>query len=707
MAPLVECATTPSGNRSISLTLAQPFLNPFRALIRALPMNVAPEVSGTKPMGQANSRSSTYRPDIEGLRGIAVLLVVAFHCGVPGMTGGFVGVDVFFVLSGYLITGLLVAEIQKTSRLSLLNFYARRVRRLLPASALTLAVTLLIGAFIMAPQELAFAGRAARATALYMSNIFFAKNAANYFNPDVESNPLLHTWSLAVEEQFYLIWPMLIMLGLLFWRSRKSLLIVLSVLTLLSLAVSVWSTARTQTFAFYQLPSRAWEFGIGGLAALLPVGFLKLPSRVWLGFGWLGIGMILASGHYISSVSTFPGWVALVPVMGTIAALVAGAEQPRRGSGILLGSAPLLVLGTLSYSWYLWHWPFLVFAAALLPTVSFAGKVAACVAALVIAAVTHHFVENPIRFHPYLVKRPAVSLYLGAAITVFSVALGVVSIRFASRLADAPNMKAIKATFDDNPMSAAVRQRCMATVQSSSVQTCVFGDTASPTNIVLFGDSHAMQWVNPLTEIATANGWKLTTMLKAACPATDIVVKPPNTQPCASWRAEALRQIAALHPSLVVLGNSTIYLGQRGKPTSRFDVSLDEWQNGTRRTLEALSSAGLRVVAMRDNPFFPFDIPTCLARSIRHSWYPGGSCEISKSEGLNPAIFEAEKAGARGFPNVHFIDLTDRFCEGKVCPAIQGDLVIYRDSNHMTKSFAETLRPVLEAHLVPILKVAD
>ncbi len=670
-------------------------------------MNVGPGVSGPKGAGQGNSRSSTYRPDIEGLRGIAVLLVVAFHCGVPGVTGGFVGVDVFFVLSGYLITGLLVAEIQKTSRLSLLHFYARRVRRLLPASALTLAVTLLIGAFIMAPQELAFAGRAARATALYMSNVFFAKNAANYFNPDVESNPLLHTWSLAVEEQFYLVWPMLIMLGLLFWRSRKSLLVVLSVLTLLSLAVSVWSTASAQTFAFYQLPSRAWEFGIGGLAALLPVGFMKLPSRGWLAFGWLGIAMILASGHYISSVSIFPGWVALAPVLGTIAALIAGAEQPGRGSGIVLGSAPLLVLGTLSYSWYLWHWPFLVFAAALFPTVSFAGKVTACVAALLVAAITHHFVENPIRFHPYLVKRPAVSLYLGAAITLFSVALAVVSIRFASRLADAPNMKAIKATFDDNPMSDAVRRRCMATMQSRSVQTCAFGDTASKTNIVLFGDSHAMQWVNPLTDIANANGWKLTTMLKAACPATDIVVKPPNTQPCASWRADALRQIAALHPALVIVGNSTIYLGQKGKPASRFDVSLEEWQNATKRTFEALSSAGITVVAMRDNPFFPFDIPTCLARSIRHSWYPGGSCAISRSEGLNPAIFDAEKAGARGLPNVHFIDLTDRFCEGKVCPAIQGGLVIYRDSNHMTRTFAETLRPVLEAQLVPILKAAD
>jgi peptidoglycan/LPS O-acetylase OafA/YrhL len=666
-------------------------------------MNVAPEVSASKPKDQLNSRSAAYRTDIEGLRGIAVLLVVAFHYGVPGLSGGFVGVDVFFVLSGYLITGLLVAEIQATLRLSLLHFYARRARRLLPASAVTLAATLLIGAFILAPQELTFVGRAARATALYVSNIFFAKNAANYFDPDVESNPLLHTWSLAVEEQFYLIWPMLIMLGLLCWRSKKALFLVLSVLTLLSFAASVWSTARMQTFAFYQLPSRAWEFGVGGLAALLPVGFVKLPSRWWLVFGWLGIFMILGSGHYISGVSTFPGWVALIPVLGTAAALVGGAEQPHRGAGTVLGSAPLLGLGTLSYSWYLWHWPFLVFVTALVPGVSVTGKTIACLASLAVAGILHHFVENPIRFHPYLVKRPAVSLYLAAAVTLCSLSLGFVSVIFASRLASAPNMRAIKGTFDDNPMSATVRERCMAMEQSSSVQTCAFGDTTSKTNVVLFGDSHAMQWVNPLNDIASAQGWELITMLKAACPATDIVVKSPNTERCASWRAKALRQIVELRPSLVILGSSTIYLGQKGKPATRYDVSLDEWQSGTRRTLETLSAAGLKVIAMRDNPFFPFDIPTCLARSIRHSWYPGGSCEIDKSQALNPAIFEAEKAGASGFPNVHFIDLTEQFCEGKVCPAIQHDTVIYRDSNHMTRTFANTLRPALEAQLLPIL----
>ena len=319
-----------------------------------------------------NSRSSIFRPDIEGLRGIAVLIVVLFHCGVPGFTGGFAGVDVFFVLSGYLITGLLVNEVQKTSRLNLSNFYARRVRRLLPASALTLVVTLLMASVILAPQELMFTGRAARATALYVSNIFFAINGADYFAPEVKSNPLLHTWSLAVEEQFYLFWPLLIIVGLQLWRSKRALLAVLSALTIMSLAASVWFTARGGTFAFYELPARAWEFGIGGLAVLLPRGILKLSSRWWAGFGWLGIFAIVGSAYFIRGTADFPGWIALFPVLGTTLALVAGAEQPHRGASILLDTAPLQMLGLLSYSWYLWHWPFLVFSKAILPGISVA-----------------------------------------------------------------------------------------------------------------------------------------------------------------------------------------------------------------------------------------------------------------------------------------------------------------------------------------------
>jgi peptidoglycan/LPS O-acetylase OafA/YrhL len=645
-----------------------------------------------------------FRSEIEGLRGIAVLIVVAFHCRIPEFSGGFVGVDVFFVLSGYLITGLLVAEIRRTSTLSLLNFYARRARRLLPACALALAVTILAGELILAPNELASAGRAARATALYLSNVFFATNAADYFARDVETNPLLHTWSLAVEEQFYLFWPLLILLAFQLQKSRKWFGAILWALTLLSFATCVWLTNHKPTSAFYGLPARAWEFGIGGLAVQLPVGALKLSRPGWLTVQFVGLLAILASAHFIGGDAGFPGWIALAPVLGTVVALIAGAEQPHAGAGKFLDWAPMQFLGTLSYSWYLWHWPFLVLSAALFPNMTVAGKIAAAILSLLMATVTHKLIENPIRFHPALVQRPVRSLYMAGMVTLFSLGIAFLCMRLANRLAHVPGMQAIMAAADD--ISSLPREQCVSLGESGEVKSCVFGNQSSATNVVLFGDSHAVQWFDPLRRIAESHGWRLTTILKSACPAADITRHDAGSglrENCAEWRENAIRQIAALHPSIVVEASATVYL-RRGEAGSRLDVSLDEWRAGTRRTLESLSAASIEVVQMRDTPRPFFDVPTCLARSLRHAWYPGGSCEVMRSNAVNSAAFEVEQAAARGLPNVHFIDLTNRLCGEKVCPTVDNGVVMYRDDNHLTGRFAETLAPALEADLLPLLK---
>jgi len=649
-------------------------------------------------MGQI--RTTTFRPDIEGLRGIAVLIVVAFHYGIPGVSGGFVGVDVFFVLSGYLITGLLVDEIQKSSRLSLLHFYARRVRRLLPASALTLVLTLGIGAVVLAPTELVFAGRAARATALYVSNVFFARNAADYFAPNVESNPMLHTWSLAVEEQFYLCWPLLIMSGLQLMRSRLALVIILSGLTVVSLTTCVWFTARGGTFAFYQLPARAWEFGAGGLLALSSSSKLRVPRTGWVALGWVGVLTILGSAFTISSGAGFPGLIALAPVLGTIVALGAGAELPSGGVGILLNSAPLQFLGKLSYSWYLWHWPFLVLSKAFFPNISMAGRAGVAVVSLLVAAITHHFVENPIRFHPYLIARPGRAMYLAMSITVCSLAAATLCMKYADALASTSEMKRISDAVND--VAAMPRQECVTLGESPEVKTCEFGAPAGALRIVLFGDSHAIQWFNPLRRMSEANGWKLTTVVKSGCPATD--TKPPGSTPgfltsCDKWRADAIRKIVSLQPTAVLIGNASVYLNRQDKP----GISIEQWRAATARTLHSLAAGGVRVALLRDTPRPWFDVPTCLARSLRHSWYPGGSCAMDESTVVDPAVFDAEKAAARDLQNVYFIDMTEQLCHNNVCSAVQNGQIIYRDESHLTGSFADRLTPVLEQRLLTIL----
>ena len=656
---------------------------------------------------RADERLPGFRPDIEGLRGLAILIVVLFHCGVPGVFGGFVGVDVFFVLSGFLITGLLVAEVQKTSELSLVQFYARRVRRLLPASALSLVVTLLIGAMILAPRELDVAGHASRAAALYISNMFFDRNAGDYFAPDVKLNPILHTWSLAVEEQFYLFWPLLLSLSLVWWKSIRALVIGLFLLTVFSLGIGVWFTAKGGTFAFYELPARAWEFGMGGLAVLLPRGAMKIPSGWWLVSGWLGIIAILSSSHFIAGETGFPGWIAMIPVMGTALALVAGSELPNRGVSIMLSSASLQALGRISYSWYLWHWPFLVFSAALVPNITVVGKSIAAAASLGIAGLSYYFIEHPIRFHPYLLKRPVTSLCLAGAVTLCSLGAALLAMWFASHLEKEPRMQAIAAAIGD--ITRLPRNECISSLQSPEVNVCEVGDTSSGINIVLFGDSHAIQWFNPLERIAESNGWKLTTMVKSACPSFDI--KPlgqsaGSLAACASWRAEALRRIIALRPTIVFIANSTSYLGNtttypKDGSAPPMTFALDNLQDGTRRTLQALT--GFRVVLMRDTPYFSYDVPTCLARSVRHAWYPGGSCEAERSIVLNAAVFQSEQAGARGLSNVHFIDVTDRICQQEICRPVQRNGLVYRDHHHLTGAFADSLTVVLNRQLLSIV----
>jgi peptidoglycan/LPS O-acetylase OafA/YrhL len=633
------------------------------------------------------NRPQSFRPDIEGLRGLAVFLVVAFHCGIRAFSGGFVGVDIFFVLSGYLITGLLVAEIRKTSRIDLLKFYSRRIRRLLPAATVSLFVTLLVAALIMAPLELDFASRAARATAVYLANIFFQNQATDYFSPNVQANPMLHTWSLAVEEQFYLFWPLLIMLAFRVKSTFARAALLLGV-TIASLGACIWLTSEQGAFAFYSLPTRTWEFGIGGLASLLPRGTLRLPSVAWSSVGWLGILLILASGFYISTDWKFPGWIALAPVMGTTAVLIAVREKPTQAVGFMLNTPPFQAIGALSYSWYLWHWPCLVLASAVMPNLSVVGRIIVVTGALGLAAASYYTVEQPIRFHPRLVREPKLTLALGFTLTACSVVMAFLCLLLAQQLQTSPRMQTITAAMND--VAAMPRRQCVTPLDSADLKLCVFGSETSSTNILLFGDSHALQWFNAVERVAVSNRWRLTTLLRYGCPATDIWL---GVASCNAWREAAFERIAQLRPTLVVLASSSA-------PVDDGTVSIREWQEGARRTFLAVTAAGSRVAQLRDSPRPPFDVPTCLARSARHAWYPGGKCEFSAFKNSSLAVFAAEQAAARGLPQVTFVDLTDEFCSGGICPAVQGGKIVYRDvKGHITGGFSATLAPALETQL--------
>jgi len=650
----------------------------------------------------AQQPDHSFRPDIEGLRGVAVLLVVACHCGISWCAGGFVGVDVFFVLSGYLITGQLVAEYRATHRLDLVRFFSRRARRLLPAGALVLLATALAAAAIYPPQDIASTGRAAGAAALFISNVLFDRTASNYFAPNVWSNPLLHTWSLGVEEQFYLIWPLLILLANRGMHRTGRPVWLLAAFTGVSLTFCLVVTRLAPTIAFYELPARAWEFGAGGLLALMLVSRVSVSTRGAVVLGIAGLAMILGTALVLKGGAGFPGWIALFPVVGTLATLAAGAWAPQRGIGTLLGAGPLQFLGVRSYAWYLWHWPFIVFAGVIFPGITVSGKIAASLAALLASMVTFLLVERPVRASHYLTARSGPTLGLAVATTLLTIASALCLVVYGRhQLTLDDRYRLIEAASSD---IGNLPKGCWSEGTSFEAKVCEFGDADAAHTLVLFGDSHAMQWFNPMQTATRKEAWRLITILRPGCAASDINphLLSAAADHCRQWRASAIDKIVAIRPAAVVMAS---YNGAtlRGDFTTATLMPAEEIYRGTRRTLEKLSSAGLRTVVLRDTPLPPFNIPFCLARRESGRFSRGESCDFGAVVALNSAAYAAEQASAEGLPEVYFLDMDDLICPGTMCPAMVGDLLVYRDEDHVTGTFAESLASSVRRRLFQIV----
>jgi peptidoglycan/LPS O-acetylase OafA/YrhL len=308
-----------------------------------------------------------FRPDLEGLRAVAVVLVLLYHAAVPGFTGGYVGVDVFFVLSGFLITGLLLREVRRTGTISLPSFYARRARRLLPASALVLLVTMVASALVLPPLLVPGVAGDAAAASLYVSNMRFAFQATDYLQAEMAPSPLLHFWSLGVEEQFYVFWPALV---LLIARGRadagRRVAIAAGIISAVSFGLALWLTEANAPWAFFSLPTRAWELGLGAFLAIGGTQLARIPARPAAVAAWVGLAMVGISGVVLSTETPFPGTAALLPTVGSALVIAGGFRQAPFAPGRWLSLAIPRFLGRISYSLYLWHWPVLILPAAAL-----------------------------------------------------------------------------------------------------------------------------------------------------------------------------------------------------------------------------------------------------------------------------------------------------------------------------------------------------
>jgi peptidoglycan/LPS O-acetylase OafA/YrhL len=649
---------------------------------------------------------SSFRPDIEGLRAVAILMVVCFHTGISSVRGGFVGVDVFFVLSGYLITELLVKEVEHTGSIDFARFYARRIRRLLPAALLMLVCTLLVAFAVLSPIEIVRVAKSAIATATYTSNAWFVLQSTDYFSAGVDTNPLLHTWSLAVEEQFYLVWPLLVLLcvkgkG----SSRKTIVGVLGFVTILSFAAGVWLTHTLQPFAFFGTPTRAWEFAAGGLATLLQ----NSPAlRVFRhAAAWLGAALLLVSAAWLTSTRGYPGVFALMPVSGTVMVLIAGKLTPsQNGLFALLGSRLFQTLGRLSYSWYLWHWPVFVFGRILLPS----GRgpllsILLLLVSLVIAWATHSLIENPIRFSRKLALKHIYSLALGATLTIGGLLVGSLSLSLGEKFASSPKeVVFLNASIDSDR----VDHECLTGFRRDQLKTCSFGPSDAKT-LVLFGDSHAEQWLPALIQVANSKQWHLVTLLKASCPSAMVTVYNPRLEreeyECSAWREKALSYIYAIRPSIVLTSNSSGYVKRPSVEDPYARLSIEQWQEGTRSTLQGLNAAAASVVLLRDTPRPDIDVPICLSRAMTHPvLYPASTCHLSEQQVLAPPIWQAEIMATQGLEHVSALDMTDNFCRDDQCSPMLNSMVVYKDSNHIASTFAASLAPALADKLGSIQK---
>ena len=656
---------------------------------------------------------------------MAVLLVVAFHAGVS-VPGGFIGVDVFFVISGFVITAMILRDLDRTS-LSFSGFYARRVRRILPASALTISVVALASIAAISSSAQRTTGNTGIAGSLFTANMLLSRARNGYFDVSPTSNPLLHIWSLSVEEQFYLVFPALLVVGFLIARRRfpaadprRAVGAIVGAVAAGSFLAAWYMTnhsfavaglAFNPQTAFYLAPTRAWEFAVGALIALAVSGISRLPRAIAPAFALAGVALVGIGAWGISGTTPFPGTAALLPVGGTAFLIVAGtmAENPI---STVLSLRPLTRIGDLSYSWYLWHWPFIVFASALFPAEGRAPFIAALIS-LLPAWLSFRYLETPMRLDTRIRGRRAVGV---AAICI------VVPVACSLVLLHAPKPPESSATKTFLASTGRAHQtelrRCDQGVPVAGLSArCTWSVSPSHGRVILIGDSNAGHFVEPAARAANSLGLDLTVTTYPDCPFVDLVVqnaiRPAATPRCRNFVTKSLRQIVAEKPSLVILAASgPLYLtsgtsfrdpntGEHAR-TSERKAAL--WSGGLARVLHQLTAAKISVVLIRTVPQWEtWDARSC---AEARAYLAPRSCgadqtraEVDAFRGRNVA---ADDRALRGEPAVTAIDFTDALCGPKRCATNRHNLWLYKDGRHLSVPGALTLtsrfRAAIRAH---------
>jgi peptidoglycan/LPS O-acetylase OafA/YrhL len=603
---------------------------------------------------------------IQGLRAVAALLVTIFHARL--MPGGFIGVDIFYVISGYLITGLIIREIDKTGRLDLNEFYQRRIKRLLPTSVFVLFITAIVGMFVLPAITRDALGRDLFAAAAYVSNYLFAWWENDYQNLNATPSPFIHYWSLAVEEQFYVVWPIFILF--LSRYGKRAIFQGVAIVTALSLLLSIYLTQVAPIWAFYSLPTRAWELGFGALLLFIPDRYLRNRFLPWVG----AIGIAIATFNFDES-TAFPGFNALLPVVAT-AILIGSIPVWPRFFNDLSNNRLMQWLGAISYPLYLWHWPALVLpSSALGRPLQIRERLLCILLTIVLAHITSKFVEQPLRHRSFSAKKTygffatttAVSLLAGVAIA--STASSVIKVKGTNYSFNLEQVVAKPAVYGDG---------CHVNYGEVESGDCTYGEKGSATKVVLYGDSHAAQWFPTLEVLAREKGFELISLTKSACPSVDV---PRSDQgayknsECDKWRENSVKRIQKIKPTAVILSSFQYFTEPRG-----YSSRAQWWNEGQRRLLADLQGSSRNLIYISDTPQPLRDIPNCLAsQDVK-------DCDTTEK---TPNVI------INGFKK---IDPTPWLCTN-VCSSIKDGYVVYRDGSHISVQSALALAPLLETAL--------